>query len=249
VVVLPRQFVSFPATQRPGLDPAASYELVVPYQTPFQMPAGGGTLCVDVEIFGNSSATGTNQNLSIYLDAHESFPDGRAEQPAFRTLLGCAAPGQLATSYGTMSLWVLANGTSRLDVGLRDGIRDGGNGLSRGFIMLGQAQGFGTWPGRPDCTFHSSAEVWFALPGTMSATGSLDGSLTALPLLPPGYRLWCQGGSVDLGNANLAFTDGLTLVTPPLGAVPLPAVRIANSTSQTASTGSVSNVVPVMGFY
>jgi len=50
----------------------------------------------DVTIFGNVSASGQNQNLSIYLDAHENYTDGRAEQPGFRTGTGCPAPGQTA---------------------------------------------------------------------------------------------------------------------------------------------------------
>jgi hypothetical protein len=38
-------------------------------------------------------------------------------------------------------------------------------------------------------------------------------------------------------------------VTPGPGTLPIPAARIVNSTSQAASTGTVSYVVPVMAFF
>jgi hypothetical protein len=249
VVVLPRTIVAFPPTQRPGLDPAPSFELAVPYQTPFVVPAGGGTVCVDVFVFGNQSATGSNQNLSIYLDAHTLYTDGRAEQPAFRTGQGCPAPGRTAPSYATMTLWRLPAGSTSLDIGIRDGVPDSGNGLTRGFVTLGHSLDGSPWPMRADCAFWSSAEVWFALPGALNAQGNYDGTLTGLPLLPPGFRLWCQAGSIDLTTAGMAFSDALTLITPPAGPQPIPVSRVVNSTNVAAATGTVSYAVPVMAFF
>lgn len=246
VTVLPRQFVAFPATQRPSLDPASTFELVVPWSQPFVVPPGGGTLCIDVQVFGNASATGTNQNLSVYLDAHENFADGRAEQPGFRTGLGCPAPGSADDSYATMTYWRLTTG-ARLDVSIRDGVPDTGNGTARPFVVLGHSQAGSPWPMRPDCPFWSSAEIWFPLPGTMNAAGDYDGSLTGLPFLPPGYRLWGQAGSIDLATVGMAFTDAVTFVTPPSGPLPIPTSRIVNSTNHAAPTGTVSYVVPVIG--
>ena len=80
-------------------------------------------------------------------------------------------------------------------------------------------------------------------------TTSFDGSLAGLPVLPPGFRLWCQAGSVDLQTGDLAFTDASTFVTPPPGPLPIPTARIANSTNVGASTGAVSYAVPVMAFF
>jgi hypothetical protein len=246
-VVLPRTVLSFPATNRPALDPAPTFELTIPYQLPFLVPPQGGTLCVDVQVFGNQTPTGANQNLSIYLDAHENYADGRAEQPGFRTFQGCPAPGASTDCYAAMTLWRFATG-GRLDVSIRDGVPDSGNGLTRAFVTLGTGLAGGSWPLRTDCPFWSSAETWAALPGTVNANGDYDGNLT-LPLLPPGFRLWCQAGTIDLGNVGMAFSDAVTVVTPPAGPLPIPAVRIVNSTSQGAATGSVSNAVPVMGFF
>jgi hypothetical protein len=248
VVVLPRQLVAFPATQRPGLDPSPNFDLQIPYQTPFVVPVGGGTVCVDVLVFGNLSPLGLDQNLSVYLDAHEHFADGRSEQPGFRTLVGCPAPGSTTASTGTMSYWRLATG-ARLDLALRDGVADDGSGTTRAFVLLGTQLQTGVWPTQPACGFWSSGEVWHAMPGSLGATGSYDGSLTGLPQLPPGFRLWFQAGSVDLQNGAIAFTDASTFVTPPAGPLPIPTSRIANSTNAAAATGTVSYAVPVMAFF
>jgi hypothetical protein len=83
----------------------------------------------------------------------------------------------------------------------------------------------------------------------MNAQGDYDGSLQGLPILPPGYRLWCQAGSISLATADVAFSDATTLVTPPAGPLPIPTSRIANSTDHTGTTGVVSFAVPVMGFF
>jgi hypothetical protein len=62
-------------------------------------------------------------------------------------------------------------------------------------------------------------------------------------------RLWCQGGSYDVGTGQLAASDASTVVTPPAGTLPIPVCRIINSTSQASTTGTVSYAVPVMGFF
>lgn len=247
VVVLPRTIVTFPSTQRPTLDPAATFELAIPYTTPFVVPAGGGTVCVDVTIFGNSTPAGPNQNVSVYLDAHENYTNGNAEQPGFRTFQGCPAPGSTTNCTSSMTLWRLATGT-RFDVSIRDGVPDTGNGLTRPFLMLGTGLDGSPWPLSPNCPFWSSTELWFALPGAMNAQGDYDGTLTGLPHLPSGYRLWCQAGSIDLGTVGMAFSDAVTMVTPPAGPLPIPVSRVINSTNHTAATGTVSNAVPVIAF-
>ncbi len=248
VVVLPRRWVTFPATDRPGLDPAPTFELSIPWQTTFTMPASGGTLCLEVEVFGNQTPTGANRNVSLYLDAHENYANGHAEQPGFRLAQGCPAPGNNDDCYASLTLW--HRGTRMdLDVALRDGVPDTGSGLVRGFVALGNTFTAQTWPLRNDCTLYSSAEVWFALPGAISGAGSFDGTFAGLPVLPPGFRLWCQAGTLDLGSGALAFSDATTLVTPPAGPLPIPVARVVNSTSVTATTGTVSFAVPVVGFF
>ena len=249
VTVLPRTFVAFPPTDRPDLDPAATFALSIPYAVSLLVPPGGGTVCVDVEVFGNQTAGGANQNVSVYLDAHLHYGDGRARQPAFRTGSGCPAPGAAADCYATMDLWRLASGVTDFDVSIRNGVPDSGTGTTRAFLCLGESYYGAPWPSRPDCPFHSSTELWFPLPGTMDASGDYDGTLAGLPLLPPGYRLWCQAGSVDLATVDLAFSDALTLVTPPYGALPIPTARVANASDHTAQTGSFSYAVPVTAFF
>ena len=87
-------------------------------------------------------------------------------------------------------------------------------------LTLGNALAPTPWPLRSDCTFYSSAELWLALPGTMTNTGRYDGTLTNLPTLPAGLRLWCQAGSIDLQNVAMTFSDAVSLVAPPLGQLP-----------------------------
>jgi hypothetical protein len=248
VLVLPRTIVQFPATQRPALDPSPAFDLAIPYQFPFLVPAGGGTVCVDVTIFGNTSAAGANTNLSVYLDAHENYGDGRAEQPGFRTFQGCPAPGSTTDCTATMTYWRLSTG-GRVDVSIRDGVPDSGTGHTAAFVCFGTALNGAAWPLRPDCAFWSSTEVWYQLPGTMNGNGDLDASLLGLPHLPPGFRLWCQAGSIDLNTVGMAFSDAVTFETPPPGPLPIPAVRIVNSTNGASATGTVSNAVPVMAFF
>jgi len=248
VVVLPRTWVSFPATQRPGLDPSPQFELLVPYQASFQMPPSGGTLCVDVEVFGNLSAAGADRNLSIFLDSHEQYTDGRAEQPGFRFGQGCPPPGQTAAASATLTYWV-RQGLSQFDVALRNAGRDDGSGLLRAWLGVGLAPSNLPWPLQPNCTLWSSVEAWFLLPGVPDVSGNLDASLPNLPLLPPGYRLWCQAGSGHFGTGALAFSDGSTLRTPAPGILPIPVSRVANSNDRSAATGTTSYAVPVMQFF
>jgi len=249
VVTLPRTIVAFPTTHRPTMDPAPTFELMIPYSVPFLVPAAGGTLCVDVEVFGNQTQNGNNQNVSIYLDAHQQYSDGRAVQPGFRFGSGCPAPGQNDDSYANVDFWRLQNGTSELEVSIRDGVADTGSGTTRAFVTMGLSMNGNPWPMRADCPFWSSAETWFALPGTMTSTGNYDDTLDNLPLLPPGFRLYLQAGSIDLANVAMAFSDGITLVTPPYGSLPIPSARIANGSNQAATSGSVSSSVPVMAFF
>src|SRR5690606_32005301 len=159
-----------------------SFELSIPYAVPFLVPAAGGTLCVDIELFGNQTQGGSNQNISIYLDAHQQYSDGRAVQPGFRSGAGCPAPGSTTNSYGNLDLWRLPNGTTEIDVSIRNGVADSGSGTTSGFLTIGNAIDGSPWPLRTDCPFWSSSEVWFALPGSMSNTGSYDGTLSNLPL-------------------------------------------------------------------
>ena len=249
VVVLPRQLIAIPATDRPGLDPAAQFELVIPYARPFSVPLAGGTLCVDVEVFGNLTSIGRDQDVSLYLDSHQLFADGRAKQRGFRTLAGCPAPGSQSDCHANLDCWRMPSGSTEFDISIRNGVADRGGGTARAFLTMGNDLSPTPWPLRTDCTFLSSSELWFSLPGPMTVNGTYDGTLSGLPPLPPGLRLWCQAGSIDLQTIGMSFSEALTLVTPPLGSLPRPSMRIASGDDVTSTTGAVSASVPVMAFY
>ncbi|MFM1872265.1 MAG: hypothetical protein RL398_1687, partial [Planctomycetota bacterium] len=247
VVVLPRTWVALPATDRPSLDPAPAFELVLPWTTPFTMPPQGGTLCLEVEVFGNQGTLGTNRNVSLYLDAHELYTDGRCEQPGFRFGQGCAAPGSSRDCYANLSLW--HRGTHmNLDVALRDAIPDRGNGLARAFVALGLGLGSSAFPTAPQCTLFSSAELVLPLAAAVSSTGSCDDTFVGMPVLPPGFRLWAQAGAIDLGNGNLTLGDVSGIATPPPGLTPVPCARVVDANNVTGTTGTLSLAVPVIRF-
>ena len=246
-VVLPRQLVTFVATDRPLIDPATSFDLTVPYAVPFLMPASPPTLCVDMTMYGNSSAAGVDRNLSIYLDGHD-YNGGHNEQPGFRMGGGCAAPGNQATMYANLSLLHLGS-SMQIDIAARDGVADDGSGTSRTFLCLGTQSSHQPLPGTALCSVLTSTEIWYLLPGNNSILGNFDGRLPGLALLRPGYRLWLQTGSVNLANGDLALGDLSTLITPPAAPSSAPAARIAASSDRTALSGAVSFSVPVTLFF
>jgi hypothetical protein len=248
VTVLPRTALAFPGTQRPAQDPAPAFELVVPYATPFTVPPQGGTLCVDVTVFGNATSGGSNRNFNVYLDGHEFFANGSTEQPGYRYGTGCAPTGSSGTTYGALSLWHLGS-TMELALALRNGVPEDGSGLTRAWVALGVQPATWIVPQLPQCTVYGSAELLLAMPGTLTSQGRYDGTQGNLPVLPPGYRLWCQSGSVHLGTGALSFGDGVTLVTPPPAPQPIPACRIASSSDRNSATGSVTTAVPVTLFF
>ncbi|MCA8974634.1 MAG: hypothetical protein KDC98_07925 [Planctomycetes bacterium] len=248
VTVLPRTVVQFPGTARPGLDPAPAFELLIPYATPFTVPAQGGTVCIDVTVFGNSTPSGNNRNFSVYLDGHQNYANGDAEQPGFRFGSGCPARGNTLATYGALTLWHVGSGME-LEASVRNGIADDGSGMTRAWVALGTQPVSMPWPLQPSCTVFGSNDVWFEMPGAMTTQGRYDGTLTGLPVLPPGFRLWCQTGSAHLGSGEVSFGDGVTLVTQPSGPMPIPVSRIANSNDHTAVSGSVSYSVPVISLF
>ena len=244
-VVLPRTTLVFPATTRPALDPAPTFDLVIPYALPFVLPQTGGTLCVDTVMHANVSTAGVDRSLSVYLDSHEISTTAN-EQPGFRSGGGCAPIGSVTTANASMKLRRTATNLV-LDCSARDGAPDKGNGQSFSYLAFGASQQPQPWPFRPACVLQSSTEHWFVL-GRNDATGACDGSLT-WPVLPAGYRVYLQVGSIELGGSDLVFSDLTQMMTPPAAPTNLPAVRIAASTNRAALTGAVSASVPVTMFF
>ncbi len=245
VLVLPRTTLVFPATTRPGLDPAPSFDLVIPYSTPFLMPQAGGTLCVETTMYSTASTNGADRLLSIYLDSHE-LSTAENEQPGFRTGSGCAPLGSLTPATATMALRHLGSGL-QLDIAARNGAPDSGNGLAHSYLAFGVTPAATPWPFRPACVLQSSTEHWFVL-GNNDALGDCTTTLQ-WPLLPVGHRLYLQVGSIELGTSDLVFTDLTQMMTPPAPQPVLGAMRIAASTNRAALTGVVSTSVPVTLFF
>lgn len=246
VQVLPRTVLQFPAVDRPLLDPALAAAYAIPWAVPFTVPPAGGTVCIDVIVWGNSTAGGPNRNFSVWLDAHELRTDGWNEAPGFRLGTGCAAPGSSAPSTSSASLWLGPSG-SRVDATLRNGLPDNGTGSALVALAIGLDNPLVPLPGSGGCTLYTSGEWWQLLPGTTGPAGEHAASV-ALPALPPGYRLWLQQASLSPTAGTLVLTEGNTLLTPP-PAPPAPTVvRIAHASDPSSATGTVSFAVPVARF-
>ncbi len=245
-VALPRTVVQFPAVDRPLLDPALTAEYAIPWAQPFTVPPTGGTLCIDVFVWGNTTAGGANRNFSAWLDAHELRTDGRSEAPGFRFGSGCTAPGRTTPSTSNLSLWLGPTG-SQVDVTLRHGVPDDGTGRVLVALAMGLGNPLVPLPGTGNCTLLTSGELWQVLAGSTDGAGAHTATLT-LPALPTGYRLWLQQGSLDPTSGALALSEGNTLQTPaPALSVPT-AVRIAHASDPLSPTGTVSFAVPVVRF-
>lgn len=245
VVVLPRTTLVFPATTRPGIDPAPTFDLVVPYSTPYVLPQNGGTLCVDTTMYANVSAAGADRLLSVYLDSHE-VSTTQNEQPGFRSGGGCAPLGSATPATATMALRHVGTGM-QLDVAARDGAPDSGTGLAHSYLAFGVSQTASPWPFRPACVLQSSTEHWFVL-GRNDALGDCTSTLQ-WPLLPGGHRVYLQVGSIELGGTDLVFSDLTQMITPPAPQPILSAMRVAASTNRAALTGALSTSVPVTLFF
>lgn len=245
-VALPRTWVDLPTTNRPPQAPAQGFRFRIAYATPFAYPAGGGTLCVDTTVWGNSTASGTNRNFTASLDAHELFPDGRNLQPGYRFGQGCAPLQGGSSAYANFELRRLPSGME-LDIQARNGMpsTSGGPGVSAllaGFSLQSQP-----WFVRPSCALLTSTSAILPLPGTNTAQGHWDGVLGGFSPLPTGMAFHLQiasGHPLD----GVALADASQLVVPPPGPQPVPAARIAHGSDRTSPTGTVSLVVPVTEF-
>jgi hypothetical protein len=247
ITVVPRHFVSFPATDRPAQAPAATSEFRIPYLMPFAYPSGGGTLCVDTIVYGNDGPNGINANFTAYMDAHEQFPDGRAIQPGYRYGQGCPAPGASTAATATFELRYLPT-DMELSIEARNGLPTDANGNGVSALMFGVQRGSMPWPAGPGCQFLTSNEVSWLLPGANTSTGSWSGVLNGFAPLPVGLAFTVQVASGHL-QRGVCLSDASDLVMPPFGPLPRTAVRIANQNDGSAPTGTVSYVVPVTEFF
>lgn len=246
-VVLPRSWISFPATDRPADAPAPTFDLQIPYQQPFQYPSGGGVLCVDMTVHGNDRASGRNTNFDPEVDAHEVMVNGVNDQPGYRFGQGCPASGNTAPGYATFTLRRLPTGT-HLMVAARNGMATDASGPGFSAVLLGLVEANTPWHLRPDCTRLTTIDAAFMLPGANDTRGNWDGTVKTGEQLPAGLHFVVQIASVHAQNGT-ALGDGSRLVVPPPGPSTQTVARIANGTDRTSPTGTVSNIVPVTLFF
>ncbi len=247
VVVLPRTWVSMPATTRPGGAPAPQFELRVPYTTPFAYPGNGTTICLDTTVYGNDGPNGINANFTAYQDAHELFDDGTCEQPGYRFGQGCAAPGTSTEAYANLTLRHTPV-AMELDVDARYGMPTDPSGAGLSALLVGLQASSQPISITPSCQLLVQPTEVYPLPGSNNQTGHWSGTLTAATTLPIGARFYVQVASGHPVN-GVTLSDGSVVTPPPLGAVPIAAVRIAHGSDNNSPTGTVSQTVPVTEFF
>lgn len=246
-LVLPRTRLVFPDTDRPNAAPSPEFALLVPYATAFAMPPGGGTVCLDITMYGNSGPSGQNVNFSPLIDAHEQFRDRRAEQPGFRFGLGCPAPGASSSHYGNHVLTRRVDGFD-LDLRSRFGLPDDGTGGMITVAFFGPATAPMPLPWLTECSMYATPQSIFVLPGANDARGHLDAEISGQFPLPTGFQLTAQLASASLAG-DLTLSDASILSVPPLGPEFIMSSRIANSSDRDSATGSTSLTVPVTLFF
>ena len=247
VDVLPRTLVSLPATNRPPQGPASVFELRIPWATPFAYPAGGGTLCLDTTVHGNSGPNGQNANFTPYVDAHQLFNDGRAIQPGYRYGQGCSRPSGGSAASASFELRHLPGGID-FDIKARGGMATDASGNGVSILLFGFQRAAQPWAVRPNCQMLTSLELFGQLPTPNTATGSWNGTLQGVGALTPGLAFHVQVASGHALN-GVTLSDASDMVVPPLGPMPVTAARIAHGTDRTSSTGTVSLTVPVTEFF
>ncbi|MCC6671452.1 MAG: hypothetical protein IT458_10345 [Planctomycetes bacterium] len=245
VAVVPRTRLSFPATDRPGQDPAPEFAHRIPYAVPFPWP-GAGTLCVDITVFGNATNEGNDRNFVPLLDAHDTGP-GRNEQPGFRYGSGCRLGGASGPAGASFTLR-LGGGGLDLEAGLANGMPAQAGITPVNVLLVGATPVALPWPGLPGCTVLTSSELALPLQGTPDARGAWSGVLRGIQGHPAGTAWYLQIASVDTTGGALVLSDASRVVVPPLTAASNGSVRVANGTDRAAPTGTVASQVAVTRF-
>lgn len=249
VVVLPRQLVSFPTTDRPVTAPALIFEYSIPYTTPFQRPAGAD-VCLEMIVYGNQTQSGNDRNFTAYLDAHTLTTSGSSESQGYRFGNGCTAPGLSTSHYARFEFDRSANGALELRVESRYGVPTPNAATpSQSALLLGMNQAAMPWPWLPACTVWTSIDALLPMPGAPDASGHHDATFAGLANLAPGMRIYAQVATGNITTGDLSFSDGSIVTVPGVEAVPIQVARIAAATNRDATTGTRSFSVPVTEFF
>ena len=245
VTALPRSWVSFPATDRPAIDPAPLFALIVPYLTPVTHAAG--TICVDVVVHANDTPSGLDRTFSPELDAHELRSNGSTTQPGFAYGQGCPAPGRT----GAMSIATELNRDAsgfELVIAIANAVPSTTGRPAKVGFMFGVGPVSRPWAPRPACSEYTSMEVAYWLQGDSSTTGTWNSSFPSIWGLPETFVFYAQSFSLEPIGLAYAFSNGVRVTVPPAAPTPIPAARIAHGDDRASLTGTVSFIVPVMRF-
>ncbi|MHC4512423.1 MAG: hypothetical protein ACYTGW_18365 [Planctomycetota bacterium] len=244
--VLPRTTVAFPQTDKPtGLTPAP-FLLRVPYKTSYGW-TGKGTLCMDIVLHGNQTASGQDKNFSADLDAHELFTSGRNLQPGVPFGQGCARRNSSVPAKASFLVRHLGK-TADVQIEVRNGVPGTTTTSAGSVLVLGQKQLSQAWPPGTGCTLYTDPAVLVFLSGSNDPKGGWSGTLPVGPPAPAYASMFGQIASLDRQSGELVLTNAAQLTMPPAGPG-LVAVRIAHGTNAASATGTISHAVPVTLFF
>ena len=244
--VLARTSLAFVATGKPvGLSPAP-FLLRIPYKTAFAW-GGKGSLCVDMVLYGNKTASGKDRNFSADLDGHELFASGRSQQPGIPYGRGCARRTTSIPAQATFLVRHLGK-TSDLRIDVAGGMPSTTTTTAESVLVLGHSQRAQAWPPGTGCTLYTDTAAILFLTGGNDLKGGWSGTLPLGPPPPAYTSMFSQIASLDRQTGELVLTNAAQLTMPPAGPG-LVSARIAHGTNAAATAGTLSYSVPVTLFF
>lgn len=244
-VVFPRGWVSFPTTKKPMVVPA-SFEYRIPYTRPYTW-TGKGTLALDMTIYGNQLATGSNKTFSASLDSHRLYASGRNLQPGYRFGSGCPASG---ASTAAWCAFELRHEGAQLDLSIdsRWGVPSTAAGPAKSFLLLSLDQRPFPWPPGSSCQVYGRTDTVVPLSGDNLANGSYKTVLNVGVPPPVNFEMNGQIISFAAHSGEVVLSDASRLITPPAGRG-IVSARVIHASDRGSLTGTVSTTVPVCLFY
>ena len=232
MTVLPKMSVNFPDWTVSGGSPEP-WTVVVPFTVPY-VYLGQIDLLWEWAVENNTGAT---QNYSA--DAYSGLLLGDLTQATHTTLgVGCTATSQM----NPLNFGPRAYTSAGLDAFYYKGTALNGPPNVPAAILFGLSNPNLTFPGL--CTtVHTDGLISFSSMTSAAGSWSMPDLLLRWDPAWQGLKIYAQGVCTDFGQPGLplALTNGVETVVPGMGSAP-PAqiIRIFNTTSSTATTGTVN---------
>ncbi|MCA8954914.1 MAG: hypothetical protein KDC87_02510, partial [Planctomycetes bacterium] len=235
--VLPKVWLDLPKTSAPTSIPG-TFAYRIPYATTYAW-GGSGTLCVDMTMHGNDTASGKNVNFVPSLDAQTLYASGRNLQPGYPFGQGCTAGGKSVAANAVFEVRHLGARLD-LDIDSRNGVSSTTAAAAQSVLLLGP----GTtnppqipWPPASGCTLYGNPTSVVFLKGANTQTGAWAGTIDIGLAAPPLFEMIGQILSNAPVTGEVVLSDASRLLCPPAGKGVVSA-RVISASDRTAATGS-----------